>query len=41
MGGQEPGPFGPITADEVTFSYLESERVAWHDVSLRIEPGEG
>jgi ATP-binding cassette subfamily B protein len=39
-GGQEPGPFGPITADEVTFSYPGSERVALHDVSLRIEPGE-
>ena len=38
--GQEPGPFGPITADEVTFSYPGSERVALHDVSLRIEPGE-
>ena len=39
-GGHEPGPFGPITADEVTFSYPGSERVALHDVSLRIEPGE-
>ena len=39
-GGQEPGPFGPITAEEVTFSYPGSERVALHDVCLRIEPGE-
>jgi hypothetical protein len=39
-GGQEPGPFGPITADEVTFRYPGSERVALHDISLRIEPGE-
>ena len=39
-GGHEPGSFGPITADEVTFSYPGSERVALHDVSLRIEPGE-
>ena len=38
--GHEPGSFGPITADEVTFSYPGSERVALHDVSLRIEPGE-
>jgi ATP-binding cassette subfamily B protein len=39
-GGHEPGPFGPITADGVAFSYPGSERVALHDVSLRIEPGE-
>src|SRR5712671_5028302 len=31
-GGHEPGSFGPITADEVTFSYPGSERVALHDV---------
>jgi ATP-binding cassette subfamily B protein len=39
-GRHEPGSFGPITADEVTFSYPGSDRVALHDVSLRIEPGE-
>jgi ATP-binding cassette subfamily B protein len=38
--GHEPGSFGPITAEEVTFSYPGSERVALHDVCLRIEPGE-
>jgi ATP-binding cassette subfamily B protein len=36
----EDGPFGPISAEEVTFSYPESDRVALRDVSLRIEPGE-
>ena len=38
--GREPGSFGPIVAEEVTFSYPGSERVALHGVSLRIEPGE-
>ena len=38
--GREPAPFGPIVAEEVTFSYPGSERVALHGVSLRIEPGE-
>jgi len=38
--GHEPGSFGPITADEVTFRYPGSERVALHDVRIRIEPGE-
>lgn len=32
--------FGPVTAERVTFRYPGSERVALHDVSLRIEPGE-
>jgi ATP-binding cassette, subfamily B, bacterial len=36
----EPGWLGPIEAQGVTFSYPGSERVALHDVSLRIEPGE-
>jgi ABC-type multidrug transport system fused ATPase/permease subunit len=39
-GGHEPGPFGPITAERATFSYPGAERVALHDISLRIEPGE-
>jgi len=34
------GPFGPIEAEEVTFSYPGSDRVALRSVSLRIEPGE-
>jgi len=38
--GHEPGPFGAISADGVTFSYPGSERVALRDVSLCIEPGE-
>jgi ABC-type multidrug transport system fused ATPase/permease subunit len=38
--GREPGPFGSITAEGVTFSYPRSERVALRDVSIRIEPGE-
>ena len=38
--GREPGSFGPIVAEEITFSYPGSERVALHGVSLRIEPGE-
>jgi ABC-type multidrug transport system fused ATPase/permease subunit len=38
--GREPGPFGPIVVEGVTFSYPGSERVALHDVSMRIEPGE-
>ena len=36
----EDGPFGPISAEGVTFSYPGSDRVALRDVSLRIEPGE-
>jgi len=36
----EDGPFGPISAEGVTFSYPGSGRVALRDVSLRIEPGE-
>jgi ATP-binding cassette, subfamily B, bacterial len=36
----EPGPFGPIRAEGVTFSYPGSDRVALRDVSLCIEPGE-
>jgi ATP-binding cassette, subfamily B, bacterial len=36
----EDGPFGPISAEEVTFSYPGSDRVALRDVSLQIEPGE-
>jgi ATP-binding cassette, subfamily B, bacterial len=36
----EDVPFGPISAEEVTFSYPGSDRVALRDVSLRIEPGE-
>jgi ATP-binding cassette subfamily B protein len=39
-GGQESGPFGPISAEKVSFSYPGSERVALRDVSLRIGPGE-
>jgi ATP-binding cassette subfamily B protein len=38
--GREPGPFGPIVAERVTFSYPGSERVALRDVSLHISPGE-
>ena len=38
--GREPAPFGQIVAEGVTFSYPCSERVALHDVSLHIEPGE-
>jgi ATP-binding cassette subfamily B protein len=38
--GREPASFGPITAEEVTFSYPGSERVALRGVSLRIAPGE-
>jgi len=34
------GPFGPITAEGVTFSYPGSDRVALRDVSLNISPGE-
>ncbi|HEV2251554.1 MAG TPA: ABC transporter ATP-binding protein [Streptosporangiaceae bacterium] len=37
---QDDGPFGPIMAEGVTFSYPGSDRVALRDVSLRIEPGE-
>jgi ABC-type multidrug transport system fused ATPase/permease subunit len=37
---REPGSFGPVTAEGVTFSYPGSERVALRDVSMRIEPGE-
>jgi ATP-binding cassette subfamily B protein len=33
-------PFGPISAEGVTFSYPGSELVALRDVSLRVEPGE-
>jgi ATP-binding cassette subfamily B protein len=36
----DDGPFGPIMAEGVTFSYPGSDRVALRDVSLRIEPGE-
>jgi len=32
--------FGPITAERVTFRYPGSERIALHDVSLHVEPGE-
>ena len=39
-GAGEDGPFGPISAEGVTFSYPGSGRVALRDVSLRIEPGE-
>ena len=38
--GREPAPFGSIAAEGVTFSYPGSDRVALHDVSLHIEPGE-
>ena len=38
--GREPGPFGRIMVEEVTFRYLGSERIALRDVSLHIEPGE-
>ncbi len=38
--GREPGPFGPIVVEWVTFSYPGSERVALRDVSLHISPGE-
>ena len=46
MAGHDQAPaaaqavFGPVTAERVTFRYPGSERVALHDVSLRIEPGE-
>jgi ATP-binding cassette, subfamily B, bacterial len=46
VAGHDPPPaaeqavFGPVTAERVTFRYPGSERVALHDVSLRIEPGE-
>jgi ATP-binding cassette, subfamily B, bacterial len=36
----EDGPFGPISAEGVTFSYPGSDRVALQDVSLSISPGE-
>jgi ATP-binding cassette, subfamily B, bacterial len=36
----EDGPFGPISAEGVTFSYPGSDRVALRGVSLRMEPGE-
>jgi ATP-binding cassette, subfamily B, bacterial len=36
--GSGTGPFGPISAEQVTFSY--PQRVALRDVSLRIEPGQ-
>jgi ATP-binding cassette subfamily B protein len=41
-GSPEPasGPFGPVEAKGVTFSYPGSDRVALRGVSLRIEPGE-
>ena len=39
-GTEKAGPFGPIMAEGVTFSYPGSDRVALRDVSLRIEPGE-
>ena len=39
MGG-EPGSFGPIVVEGVTFSYPRSERVALRGVSLDISPGE-
>lgn len=35
-----PARFGPIIAEGVSFRYPGSERVALHEVSLRIEPGE-
>jgi ATP-binding cassette, subfamily B, bacterial len=38
--GHEPGPFGRIVVEGVTFSYPGSERVALRDVSLHVEPGE-
>src|SRR6266566_4711367 len=38
--GREPGPFGRIAVERVTFSYPGSERVALRDVSLHISPGE-
>jgi len=38
--GHDDGPFGPIVAEGVTFSYPGSDRVALRDVCLRIEPGE-
>jgi ATP-binding cassette subfamily B protein len=46
MAGHDQAPageqasFGPVTAEQVTFRYPGSERVALRDVSLRIEPGE-
>jgi ATP-binding cassette, subfamily B, bacterial len=36
----EDGPFGTISAEDVTFSYPGSDRVALRDVSLSISPGE-
>ena len=39
-GELEAAPFGPIVAEDVTFSYPGSERVALRGASLRIEPGE-
>ncbi len=36
----EQASFGLVTAERLTFRYPGSERVALHDVSLRIEPGE-
>jgi ATP-binding cassette, subfamily B, bacterial len=38
--GGEPGSFGPIVVEGVTFSYPRSERVALRGVSLDISPGE-
>src|SRR6266496_2135944 len=40
LPGREPGSFGPIVVEGVTFSYPGSERVALRDVSLHISPGE-
>jgi hypothetical protein len=34
--GREPGSFGPIVAEEITFGYPGSERVALHGVPLVI-----
>ena len=38
--GHELASFGPINAEEVTFSYPGSERVALRGVPLQISPGE-
>jgi ATP-binding cassette, subfamily B, bacterial len=38
--GNKAGPFGPIRAEGVTFSYPGSDRVALRDISMCIEPGE-
>ena len=38
--GNKAGPFGPIRAEGVTFSYPGSDRVALRDVFMRIDPGE-